>query len=804
MKKYVSIFVFNPDGQFALLRRSRTAMWKPLHWNLPSGHIDADTLPIDAAVLELKEELNLLVKPAELIAQKVLDNGKALEHYFSFNANIEQVMGLTLNYEHDGIIWASPEVLPELTLVPDLAKVVRQVLIDPYLPKIEIEMLKAFNYLLNVNEIDDLDTLLKAGVAKGTHKKDNPDYEPVKKGDKIVGYRKKGTPEGSPKKAGHADLVKQSAVHPVGSKVAFKSKGGELISGQVVKHGNDHGDFGKLIHIRTPEGKEYTRYAHNVKGTEAPTPTEPKKAEKGESKPSKGEPTSNPDVHPVGTKVTLKNKKGERVSGEVIKHGEDHGKKGQLIHIKTDHGTYVRYHHNTSRVETGEVATKAKEPEKKVEKPAPKPKVEKPKKEPEVKKDNELLNVGEVAKRITNVNGTTAYLPEGMKNWKEYAEKMTQLYNEAKDDATKGTIIEAMKVRMRFARKGNGMIDLKAVVAAKNELEGKLHGILDKAPSELTPSQRANLLSKPHKINYSVLASHTSHLKDAVTRLKKQLENLTKSNAPSEKLEALRIRCNTAGIRSRRMQKKLNDYLDNPTDEIQQVPAKITNDDFEQRKKRFLYHNSPTRDKNLNSIEGKLMPNFIFDNITHLPNIQRGVTDQNVNYNPMNNSVNVNANIWGGDNDKVVSHEYWHHVHMNMDLVHNYHIDPYFKDVFSTMEKEWGELKKANPMATWFGSNQREMGNFLRQKGMKDTRPWHCGMVTDCIGAITRGKDGQGHSTEYYNHGSIRANAHMEVFVHFAQAYTNGHDGLKLLFPNTYAKAMQYFDDAFVFQDDKK
>ena len=75
------------DGKLLVMHRKRmsitTGEWIE-YYSIPGGGIDAGETPEQAAIREIKEEMNLTVEPSGLIAHRV---GKQFEHYV-FQASV--------------------------------------------------------------------------------------------------------------------------------------------------------------------------------------------------------------------------------------------------------------------------------------------------------------------------------------------------------------------------------------------------------------------------------------------------------------------------------------------------------------------------------------------------------------------------------------------------------------------------------------------------------------------------------------------------------------------------------------------
>jgi ADP-ribose pyrophosphatase YjhB (NUDIX family) len=64
LKKIAGVVV-KYNGKLLLCKRSKNESL-PLEWSIPSGHMDKDELPIDAAVREFKEETHLKIDKKNL------------------------------------------------------------------------------------------------------------------------------------------------------------------------------------------------------------------------------------------------------------------------------------------------------------------------------------------------------------------------------------------------------------------------------------------------------------------------------------------------------------------------------------------------------------------------------------------------------------------------------------------------------------------------------------------------------------------------------------------------------------------
>jgi len=57
--RVANVFIFNEQGKFLIIRRTDSAPWKPNHWEVPGGIVEEGEIYEDAAVREVKEEVQL-------------------------------------------------------------------------------------------------------------------------------------------------------------------------------------------------------------------------------------------------------------------------------------------------------------------------------------------------------------------------------------------------------------------------------------------------------------------------------------------------------------------------------------------------------------------------------------------------------------------------------------------------------------------------------------------------------------------------------------------------------------------------
>ena len=100
-----------PDGEVLLLRRASTATNFAGHWALPGGKAEDGETAEDAAIRESIEEMGLDPDDGALkVLNKTMTPNGML--FTTFARPIEKKFVPTLNDEHSGYAWASPDMLP--------------------------------------------------------------------------------------------------------------------------------------------------------------------------------------------------------------------------------------------------------------------------------------------------------------------------------------------------------------------------------------------------------------------------------------------------------------------------------------------------------------------------------------------------------------------------------------------------------------------------------------------------------------------------------------------------------------------
>ena len=109
------VFVFDKNGKFLIVRRTKTAPSKPGAWDLPGGGIDFGEDPIGAMNREIREETGLEVDDLEVIdlTSKINEVGE-FWITIAYRAKSKSKT-VKLSYEHDQCKWVDIIEFPQFT-----------------------------------------------------------------------------------------------------------------------------------------------------------------------------------------------------------------------------------------------------------------------------------------------------------------------------------------------------------------------------------------------------------------------------------------------------------------------------------------------------------------------------------------------------------------------------------------------------------------------------------------------------------------------------------------------------------------
>lgn len=111
-----TIAVFNDKKEILIIKRSDTVGSYPGYWGLPGGKLEPNESPEQAAVRELKEEVNLDVEIKDLTFLYNLKRGPDKE-IISFVAEVWSG-SVKLNSESTDHKWVDPSDLFSINIVP--------------------------------------------------------------------------------------------------------------------------------------------------------------------------------------------------------------------------------------------------------------------------------------------------------------------------------------------------------------------------------------------------------------------------------------------------------------------------------------------------------------------------------------------------------------------------------------------------------------------------------------------------------------------------------------------------------------
>lgn len=103
------IIIFNSQGKFLALHRTKTAPSNPCKWDFPGGELDFGEDAIEGIIREAKEEAGLEIqkpKPFDVDSRTVEDGSFWITIAYKAEIDSDKIV---LSYEHDEFKWISPE-----------------------------------------------------------------------------------------------------------------------------------------------------------------------------------------------------------------------------------------------------------------------------------------------------------------------------------------------------------------------------------------------------------------------------------------------------------------------------------------------------------------------------------------------------------------------------------------------------------------------------------------------------------------------------------------------------------------------
>ena len=115
-------FVFNKDGKFLTMRRTKTAPSNPLKWDLPGGDLEFGEDPIKSIIREVKEETGFIVKNPVVFDIKAIIYSQN-EYWVTIAYKVFNPKGkLSISREHDLYKWVTVNEFLKLKLPVKLRK----------------------------------------------------------------------------------------------------------------------------------------------------------------------------------------------------------------------------------------------------------------------------------------------------------------------------------------------------------------------------------------------------------------------------------------------------------------------------------------------------------------------------------------------------------------------------------------------------------------------------------------------------------------------------------------------------------
>ena len=118
VKKAAVTIVADPSSRVLLLRRGRSAPWRPGYWNLPGGKVDPSETPRGAAARELAEESGISLSPSTLTPVGRVRGKEWLTSVFFVRLHYRPPVDFP-DGENDSFLWAGtvpPRTLKETVL----------------------------------------------------------------------------------------------------------------------------------------------------------------------------------------------------------------------------------------------------------------------------------------------------------------------------------------------------------------------------------------------------------------------------------------------------------------------------------------------------------------------------------------------------------------------------------------------------------------------------------------------------------------------------------------------------------------
>lgn len=120
-RRIAAAIIQRPDGRVLLLKRAPTHTTNPGKWCFVTGYIEEDEEPIQAAVREVREELDLAITPTRAgnIVVVHTDWGATL-HVYPFLCPVDDMEEVSIEQEHTAYVWILPGELRDYDYVQQI------------------------------------------------------------------------------------------------------------------------------------------------------------------------------------------------------------------------------------------------------------------------------------------------------------------------------------------------------------------------------------------------------------------------------------------------------------------------------------------------------------------------------------------------------------------------------------------------------------------------------------------------------------------------------------------------------------
>ena len=135
MPQVVTVILINDEGKILILKRSKKVRTYKGKWGGVAGYIEKNEKPLETAIKEIKEEVDLDTKDIELLKQLepicITDfyEGKKYDwSIFSFLFKTKEKNKIKIDWEHSEYRWIAPSQLKNLETVPYFKEIVLKLL----------------------------------------------------------------------------------------------------------------------------------------------------------------------------------------------------------------------------------------------------------------------------------------------------------------------------------------------------------------------------------------------------------------------------------------------------------------------------------------------------------------------------------------------------------------------------------------------------------------------------------------------------------------------------------------------------